>query len=104
MDRTVSCDLIKHVDRQHGNTRRKKFVQILKCFRYLVRDFNFIFLICFMFLLWPTLVLVFYDLPYYLSADLRATYARVYCDASVYCIVSVYTVLLCMRGTSTFAF
>ncbi len=44
-----------------------------------------------MFLLWPTLLLVFFfDLPCYFSSVLRATSARVYCDASA----SVYTVSL----------
>ncbi len=43
-----------------------------------------------MFLLWPTLLLVFYGLPYYFSTVLRAA--------------SVYTVPLRMRGASTFTF
>ncbi len=37
-----------------------------------------------MFLLWPTLLLIFYGLPYYFSTVLRATSARVHCDTSVY--------------------
>ncbi len=58
----------------------------------------------FMFLLWPTLLLVFYGLPYYFSTVLRATSAKVYHDASVYCNASVYTVSLRIRGASTLAF
>ncbi len=49
-------------------------------------------LTCFMFLLWPTLLLVFYDLPYYFPTVLRAVSA------------SVYTVPLCMCDASMFAF
>ncbi len=43
-----------------------------------------LFLTCFMFLLWPTLLLVFYALPYYFSTVLQATSASVYCIASMY--------------------
>ncbi len=59
-----------------------------------------------MFLLWPTLLLVFYSLPYYFSTVLRVASARVYCDTSVsvYCNVRVYTVSLCMCSVSTLAF
>ncbi len=46
----------------------------------------------FMFLLWPTLLLVFHGLHYYFSAVLRATS------------MSVYTVSLHMCGVSTFVF
>ncbi len=37
-----------------------------------------------MFLLWPTILLVFYGLPYYFSTVLRAASASVYHHANVY--------------------
>ncbi len=44
------------------------------------------------------LTIGFYDLTYYFSTVLRATSMSLYCNASVY------TILLRMRGASTFAF
>ncbi len=63
-------------------------------------------LTCYMFLLWPTLLLFFYGLLYYFSAVLRAASTRVYHNASVsvYCNKNVYIVSLRMCGVSTFAF
>ncbi len=49
-------------------------------------------ILTFMFLVWPTLLLIFYALTYYFSSVLRAASA------------SVYTIPLCMCGASTFAF
>ncbi len=51
-----------------------------------------------MFLLQPTLLLVFYGLPYYFSTVWRATSTIVYCNASVY------TVSLRVHYVRKFAF
>ncbi len=59
-----------------------------------------------MFLLRPTLLLVFYGLPYNFSTVLRATSGRVYhnTSTSVYCNASIYSASLCMPGASEFPF
>ncbi len=59
---------------------------------------QFSLLTCLMFLLRPTLLLVFYGQTNYFSTVLRTT------SVSVYCNPSVYTVPLCMCGASTFTF
>ncbi len=79
--------------------------QMYLCVKFALQEslnFELHILTYFMFLLWRTLLLIFYSLPYFFP--LFCEPSRMYQDANVYCKVSVYTVSLRMLGASTLAF